>query len=429
MWFDTTPTRKLGSPTVEFIPREQPGRGRVPRKPRENAEIPWKTYGFDQERTHFAAGMRGRPPFHTLWVTGAGQLIEFPAVVADGLVYVAQLEGRVLALDAATGKIVWDRQYPRCAASSPTIVDGVVYQTFIPRPCNYGPRAVPGLFVAFDAKTGKELWRFTESGPSESSVLHAKGLLYFGDWSGKVYALDPKSRRVRWATQLDDEVDGSAAYSKGRVFIGTNGGSVYALHWGTGEILWQGRSSSSLRFGREYFYATPAVAYGRVFAPNTDGTLYVFGAETGHLLWAQPAGTYIYTAPAIWNETVYVGSYDGSFYAFDAATGRLRWKWEGWGAIHGAPTVLDGLVYFSICGTCGGDAARDVKRGPSGTVALDARTGKLVWRFRDGRYSPVVSDGKRVYMTIQGMVLGLEPCPTRATKGRAGPYRGLLSTC
>ena len=60
-------------------------------------------------------------------------------------------------------------------------------------------------------------------------------------------------------------------------------------------------ASSFSRFGqREYFYATPTVAYGRVYIGNTDGTLYAFGARTGHLLWAQHAGTYVYSAAAVW---------------------------------------------------------------------------------------------------------------------------------
>jgi outer membrane protein assembly factor BamB len=70
-----------------------------------------------------------------------------------------------------------------------------------------------------------------------------------------------------------------------------------------------------------------------------------------------------------------------------------------------------------------------VKLGPAATVALDARTGTLVWRFRDGRYSPIVSDGKRVYMTTTGRIFGLEPCSQRPTAGRTKPYRGLLKTC
>lgn len=428
LWWDSRPESKLGSADVEFVPEKKPGRDMLP--VRRGTEIPWTTYAFDVERTHFAAGMQDlRPPFRNAWMTRIGDLIEFPAVVEGGRVYVTHLRGKMLAMDAGTGEVLWERTYPKCAASSPTIVDQVLYQTFIPTPCNYGPRDVPGLLVAVSARTGKELWRFTGAGPSESSVLSVNGLLYFGSWDGKVYALDPRTQKVRWATQTDDEVHSSAAYSAGRIVVGTNGGSVYALDARTGAEEWRGRSYSRFPHGHEYFYATPAIAYGRVFAANSDGWVYAYGARTGNLIWAQQAGTYVYTAPAVWNGTVYVGSYDGKVSAFDAGTGRLRWEYEAPGALHGAPTVLGGLVYFSVCSFCGSRAVRQVKNGPPSTFALDARTGKLVWRFGAGLYSPIVADGRQVYLMSGTRVWALEPCKRRRTASRTAPYQGLLKTC
>ena len=138
--------------------------------------------------------------------------------------------------------------------------------------------------------------------------------------------------------------------------------------------------------------------------------MYAFGAETGNLLWAQRAGTYVYTSPAVWNKTVYVGSYDGNVYAFDAATGDVRWRYDSPGAIHGAPTVMAGLVYFSNCGTCGQNGTRYAEPGPQQTFALDARSGKLVWKFPAGKYSPIVADEERVYLVGAGSVYALERC-------------------
>ena len=159
--------------------------------------------------------------------------------------------------------------------------------------------------------------------------------------------------------------------------------------------------------GREYFYATPTVAYGRVFAPNTDGTVYAYGAGTGNMLWARHVGTYVYTAAAVWSQKLYVGTYDGKFYALDAATGDTDWVREMPAAVHGAPTVMDGLVYLSTCGFCGHKGVRSAKAGPNGTYALDARTGALVWRFPDGQYSPLVADDRRIYLTGATRVYGL----------------------
>jgi len=270
---------------------------------------------------------------------------------------------------------------------------------------------VPGLVIAMRQKDGKTVWRQPIS--SESSPLVVGRRVYVGSWDHRVYALGLGTGKVLWSTLLGGEVDSSAAYSGGIVFVGDNSGTVTALDARTGAIRWQARSFSRFGRGREYFYATPTVAYGRVFASNTDGTVYAFGAGTGHLLWASHLGSYVYTAPAVWNRTVYAGTYDGRFYALDAATGATRWVREMPAAVHGAPTVMDGLVYVATCGRCGQHGVRSAKRGPFATYALNARTGKLVWMFGDGHYSPLVADEDRVYLVGSTRVYGMVERSTR----------------
>jgi outer membrane protein assembly factor BamB len=401
---------KRGSPSVEFKPTEKPGAVKRPKKVVN--EIPWVTYGYDAARTHFAAPFKLRPPYRPIWTVRTGFYVEFPPAVAYGKVYIPQLKGRFLAVDGRTGKIEWQKRFHNCTAASPTVWRGVVYEPYLPLPCHYGDRSAKGFIVAMNAKTGRILWRHTTA-PSESSPLIVNGVLYYGAWDGKVYAFDVRTRKLRWATQTDAEIDSSAAYHAGQIFIGTNGGHVYALDARTGRIRWTASSYSHFPHGREYFYATPAVAYGRVFVGNTDGTLYAYGERSGDLLWASRAGTYVYSAAAVWHGTVFAGSYDGNMYAFSAATGGLRWKHEAPSSIHGAPTVMDGLIYFSACGTCGHNGSRYAKQGPRGTFALDATTGKQVWSFFDGRYSPIVADEQRAYLVGNTRVYGLAPCAPR----------------
>ena len=160
----------------------------------------------------------------------------------------------------------------------------------------------------------------------------------------------------------------------------------------------------SARGGR--FYATPAVADGKVFDGATDGRIYAYDAGDGRLAWSAAAGSFVYAAPAIWRGTVYVGSYDHSFYAFDAKTGARRWAVDVGHPVSGAPTVLDGLVYFSTCGSCSQYESDPAARR---SFAVDARTGRFVWSFPDGEYSPVVSDGRRVYLMGFTTLYGLAP--------------------
>ena len=418
--FDPGTEPALTEPAVTVPPDPEPPQAEVPPEsvPEPESPIvdePWPTYGYDVARSHVAPPSADhRPPYRRLWALRSGGNIELPPTVAYGRVYLAQGRGRFFSIDAESGDVVWEKQFSEnCTAASPTVYEGLVFQPYLPAPCNYGSRDATGFLVAMDAASGKERWRFPVS--SESTPLVVDGTVYVGSWDGRLYALNARTGKQRWAFDAGEELNSAAAYADGVVYIGSDGSQVFAVDAATGAERW--RAAGFSRGQREYFYATPTVAYGRVFIGNTDGMVYAFGATSGKLLWAQSAGTYVYSAAAVWRQTVYVGSYDGNFYALDAATGDVRWTYDSPASIHGAPTVMGGLVYFSTCGTCGSNGSRFAEQGPRGTYALDARTGKLVWQFPDGHYSPIVADSERVYLVGSGPLYALTQC------GRTGEPR------
>jgi outer membrane protein assembly factor BamB len=395
---ENQPIEKRGSADEEFVATEEPEP--PPPPPKKENPRPWPTYGFDVGRQHISP-YNHRPPYRRLWSIDAHDTLEFPPTVGYGRVYLAQQKGLFFALDRKDGSVDWRKSLGRCAASSPTIGKGVVYQSYMhPVECLEGQAGANGFVVAWDADTGRELWKF-ESAPIESSPLLRNGTLYVGSWDHNVYAIDAKTGRKKWSFTADDQVNTSAAYWRGRIYIASDGGTMYALSAKNGRQLWSAQSQS--QFGsREFWYATPTIAYGRVYIGNTDGTMYVFGAKSGKLLWARPLGSYIYGAAAVYRRKVFVGTYDGKFYALDAATGDTRWQIEARGAVHGAPTVIDGLVYYAVCSSCGSAAQRSVARGPDATYAVRARDGKRIWRFPAGKYAnPVVADEDRIYLTGQ----------------------------
>jgi outer membrane protein assembly factor BamB len=386
---------KRGSATEEFVTTEEPEPEPPPKK---HNPRPWPTYGYDNARQHISP-YDHRPPYKRLWTIDARDTLEFPPSIGYGRVYLAQQKGLFFALDAETGRVDWRKSNGRCAAASPTIGRGVVYQSYMHRvECLQGQAGADGYVVAWDAETGRERWRYNTA-PVESSPLLRGNRLYFGSWDHGVHAVNAHTGRRIWRFQADNEVNTSPAYWRGRIYIASDGGTLYALSAKTGKLIWSAQSQA--RFGsREFWYATPTVAYGRVYIGNTDGTMYVFGAKSGRLLWARPLGTYIYGAAAVYRRKVFVGTYDGRFYALDAATGDVRWNIDAKGAVHSAPTVVDDLVYYAVCSSCGSAAQRSVARGLDSTHAVRARDGKRVWRFPGGKYAnPVVADEERIYIT------------------------------
>lgn len=380
-----------GSSTVEFVTTA------TPKPPAAPGPIAWPTFGYDDERVRVAPPTRLRPPFRVAWTAGGSSLLEFPPAIAFRRLYLANGSGNFIAVSARTGARAWTFRTGRCVAASPAIgraYRGTVYETFLERkPCS-GKRAADGEVVAISAGTGKLHWR-RHIGASETSPLLYDGRLYVGDWLGHIYSLRPGTGQIVWRFDTGGAVKGALAGSGGRVFVGSYDGHVYALDAATGKLVWRARGDPRFLGGHGTFYSSPAVAYGRVYIGSTDGKVYSFGAVSGKRRWSFSTGGYVYGSPAVWRQRVLVGSYNHVFYALDAATGAKRWSFHADGPISGSATVIDGVVYFATFG----------RR----TYGLDARTGRVLWTFPDGKYTPVVTDGKRLYLLGYAKLYALVP--------------------
>jgi quinohemoprotein ethanol dehydrogenase len=138
--------------------------------------------------------------------------------------------------------------------------------------------------------------------------------------------------------------------------------------------------------------ATPIVSNGVMYVvtggaalfDGAGGAVYALDAKTGAIRWAFPAPgggiSALNKGAAVGGGNVFVGLGNAHIAAIDAKTGKLAW--EGIAGdeppvpgqfVSAAPVYADGLV---ICGVGSGDAGI---RGR--VVALDAKTGKVVWRF------------------------------------------------
>ena len=206
-----------------------------------------------------------------------------------------------------------------------------------------------------------------------------------------MYALKASNGRPQWTFRAGGAVKGAPALSDGRIYFGDYSGHVYALRQRTGRPIWVvGTSGARFGFGSGQFYATPTVAFGRVYLGNTDGNVYSFAADSGRLAWRTRTGGYVYASGVVaqvpgGRPMVYAGSYDGSFYGIDARSGHIRWSHHDGGHISGSATVVGGIVYFG-----------NIRK--KHTLGLNARTGRKVFEFGDGAYGSVISDGRTIFL-------------------------------
>ncbi|HEU4737282.1 MAG TPA: PQQ-binding-like beta-propeller repeat protein [Solirubrobacterales bacterium] len=371
------------NPDATFKPQKPP-------KPKAKT-VNWPMFGLNPARTRYLPAKGVKPPFRKLWRFTERPLLEFPPIYVAGKLYFVDNNGTARALDADTGRILWERSIGRLNASSPAYYRHRLYIVNL----------VPGHIVKLDAKTGKTIWKRSLPGRAESSPVVIDRTVYFGCEDGNLYALSTISGNVRWATGLGGPVKSAPAYYGGTLYVGDYGGYMNAVDAKTGKLKWQSGSLGQ-GFGTSgQFYSTPAVAFGRVYAGNNDDRVYSFDLKDGTLAWSYSTGGYAYSGPTVSTTrhappTVYIGSFDGNVYALDAKDGSLRWSRSAGGQVIGSLSAIGDIVYV----------AEFTHNSTSGFMM---RSGRRVFRYGRGTYSPVISDGRRIYLTGYSSLTALQP--------------------
>jgi len=360
--------------------------------------VDWPFFGRVPERTHYlpAEGSLLDPPLRRLWQINTHALIEFPPAVHAGVAYVINKYGNGKAVRLRDRKVLWELQIRPSDKGKPNFVtapvyyEGKVFGAFL-----------DGHLAAGDAKDGHKVWVRDLGAHLESSPMAAKGMLYLGTDANQVVAMRAADGKVGWRFDSPGAVKASPSYHDGRLFVADYQSSMFALDAKTGKPLWRTNTSKQPPYDRGGFFSSPGVAFGKVYAARDDGTVFALDEKTGKVEWSFDTGGPVYGSPALAQvpgtpASVYIGSESGRFYALDAATGKVRWRYGVGGPVPGTATVVDHTVYTSSFKT-------------NRTIGLDAATHEKVFEAKQAGYTPVVSDGRKLYLVGYYVVVGLEP--------------------
>ena len=360
--------------------------------------VDWPLFGRVPARTHYLP-MQNRaldPPLKQAWSINTHALIEFPPAIHDDVAYVINKYGNGKAVRLRDRKILWELNVRPSDKGKPNFVTGPVYY----RGAVYGA-FLAGNLVAEDARSGKKLWVRHLNGHLESSPLAVDGKLYIGTDTANVLALRASDGKTRWSFNAPGAIKASPSYHDGNVFVADYQSSMFALDAKTGKPVWRTNTSKVPPYGQGGFFSSPAVGFGRVYAARDDGTVYAFDEKTGKVEWSFDADGYVYGSPAVAHvpgtpPSVYIGSYDEHFYALDARSGKQRWRFDVGGAVPGTATVIGHTVYTSSFKT-------------DSTIGIDARTHRKTFEKHQAGYTPVVSDGRRLFLIGYFELIGLDP--------------------
>ena len=283
-------------------------------------------------------------------------------IVANGLMYVVEGSGRVVALDALTGELVWEQR-----------------------------RSLPDDIRASEAAgrhRGVSIYGDTIYWPTADSFLTA---------------LDARTGEVRWEVQTADYRDGEGhahppLIADGKVFLGMAGGDfaargkLHAFDAETGERLWT-------------FYTIPGPEDPGAETWDWDADFPPAGAATWNTISFDPELNLVYAStgqPSPWTTaTRGLGDslYTNSIVALDADSGELRWHFQLVPADEWDRAAYESmLVDLSIDGVMRKALIQTGKIGWG--VVLDRETGEFLHAFRtayDNTITGWTEEGRAIY--------------------------------
>jgi outer membrane protein assembly factor BamB len=275
---------------------------------------------------------------------------------------------------------------------------------------------------AFDAKTGKQLWRQDLTPEDQDSdkargggVAYDNGRLFVATGFGLVHALNPESGAIVWTTNAVVPFRASPTANGGRVFVVTSDNQMICIAQENGAILWRHRGITE---SAGILAATsPAVAGSIVIVPYSSGELFALRVENGTVLWSDSltrTGNLtslselndIAGRPVIDRDRVFAISHSGRLVSIDLRTGERVWTKD----IPGVQTPWVAGEFIFLVTT------------DQEVIALSRRDGRIRWLTKLERWEdpedksdpvewsgPLLVSDRLIFVSTTGRAVSVSP--------------------
>ncbi len=231
----------------------------------------------------------------------------------------------------------------------------------------------------------KALWKRQDNSDIGSGAVYVAdngGMVVYANTAGTVYALDAKNGNTLWSYKTDGKIFSTPAVDKGIVVVGSSDNNIYALDLKSGQKRWSYKCGKSV-------LGSPAIMSGIVYIGASDNCFRALNLRTGALVWEYSGiKGFIEAKPFADKEQVVIGDWANTLYSFNPSNGKLQWSWSNKGS-----RMLSPAAVFPVKAN-----GKIVIATPERvTYAIDAKSGRQLWRARGGRESVGLSPDKNTY--------------------------------
>jgi outer membrane protein assembly factor BamB len=241
------------------------------------------------------------------WRHAIGRGAAGPLASSGALVYVAPIEGQVMAFDATSGAVRWTVPIKVPGFEGPAAADGRVFAG-----------AVDGRVHALDATSGREVWRRQLGAPVVTTPLIAGSDVYIGSADGTFHRLAADDGRVLGSRKLDETLKPASVpvRAPSDVLVLLNDANadyrrIVAIGPALDVVRWQVDADKNWTTSRIFTWGDVLVM------GTTTGDVIAYCAKTGARVWTQTVKGSVRTIGG-GSDTLLVGTRTGTLYALSA---------------------------------------------------------------------------------------------------------------
>ncbi len=271
-----------------------------------------------------------------------------------GRLFAATGYGEVVALDPASGAVIWRQRFDAPVMGAPTVDNGVVYVS-----------GRDGAAFALTADSGRILWDIPGTpngvgmvGPAGPAVADTTILFpaaggevtaVMKDGSARIWQSSVAGRRLGRVYAAIADVTADPVVQGSTTYVGTSAGRTFAINTETGQQLWsapEGALAPVLPVG------------GSVFLVNDEARLIRLDAATGDLIWSVAMPYFVkekvkkrkaitaHYGPVLAGGRLVVVSGDGVLRFFNPTDGALLSTLDIPGGAAAQPALAGGTLYI-----------------------------------------------------------------------------------
>ncbi len=276
--------------------------------------------------------------------TGKGstkQYLKLTPSHIQGKVFVADVRGNLVAIDAASGSTLWENDADMSITGGPGSSKTL---TMI--------GSDNGDVLAYASESGEFLWQAKVSSEVLSAPQEAYGIVVARTIDGKIFGLDANDGSRLWiydrtVPSLTLRGTSNPVITGDIVIAGFDGGRISAIELHTGKLIWE--TSVSLASGRSQLErmvdidSEPVIIGNDIYVATFQGRLASVALENGRITWTRDISSY--AGLTVDENNIYITDDQSYIWALERSSGNSVWKQENLYARQvTAPATIGDLV-------------------------------------------------------------------------------------